>query len=235
MLSAMLPVTRSCVPSSNAPARPATLRSGTRRSSWTCSRTRGVRGRPGKQTWRQGDKETGDRGRRFLGKLSSCFVSLSPCLPVSLSSCLGQADDPGQRRRRHGLPRDDQSVRGYRRRHGCGLPCRGRAARHGVHAVPSDRALRGRFEPLSHQRGGPRRRGVPARQERRPVHAGRGSARRTGPTRRRGPGHRPLHGTHATSQRLSRPVPSRSEPGCGSVSQASPRSVPVSAWTSPAT
>ena len=40
---------------------------------------------------------------------------------------LGQADDPGQRRGRHGLPRDDQPAGGDRRRHGGRLPGRRRA------------------------------------------------------------------------------------------------------------
>ena len=50
---------------------------------------------------------------------------------------------------RHGLPRDDQPAGRDRRRHGRRLPRRGRAARHGVHAVPPDGALRRRLEPRS--------------------------------------------------------------------------------------
>ena len=42
-----------------------------------------------------------------------------------------------------------------------------------------------------HQRGGARRGRLPARQERRPLHAGRGPARRAGHARRGRPGHRP--------------------------------------------
>ena len=145
---------------------------------------------------------------------------------------LGEADDPRQRRRRHGLPRNDQPARGDRRRHGRRLPRRRRAARHGVHAVPPDGALRRRFQPVSHQRGGARRGRLFARQERRPLHARRGPARRTGHARRGGAGHRPPHGNDAAPQRLPRPV----APGPGAraerTSPASTRCAASSAWTS---
>ena len=51
--------------------------------------------------------------------------------------------------------------------------------------------------PTPHQRGGARRRGLPARQERRALHAGRRSARRAGAARCGRPGHR----AHAWSGR----------------------------------
>ena len=38
---------------------------------------------------------------------------------------LGEAGDPGERRVRHGVPRDDQPAGGHRRRHGGGVPGRG--------------------------------------------------------------------------------------------------------------
>ncbi len=97
--------------------------------------------------------------------------------PARPPAALGQADDPGQRRRRHGLPRNDQPAGGDRRRHGRRLSGRRRAPRHGVHAVPSDDPLCRRFQPHPHQRGGARRGRLPARPERRPLHAGGGPAR----------------------------------------------------------
>ena len=57
--------------------------------------------------------------------------------PARQNDGLGQADDPGHRRGRPTLPRNDQSRGGHRRRHGPGLSRRRRAARPGVHAVPS--------------------------------------------------------------------------------------------------
>ena len=161
-----------------------------------------------------------------------CVGALVRRRPARLAADLGQANDPGQRRRRHGLPRDDQSAGGDRRRHGRRLPRRRRAARHGVHAVSSDGPLRRRFQPHPHQRGGARRRRLPARQERRPLHAGRRPARRTGHARRGGPGHRPPHGKDAASQRLSRPVAPRPGEGAAPTFPASTRSAASSAWTS---
>ncbi len=137
---------------------------------------------------------------------------------------LGQADDPGQRRRRHGLPRNDQSAGGHRRRHGGRLPGRRRAARHGVHAVPSHRPLRRRLQPLPHQRGGARRGGLPARQERRPLHAR---------TRTRGPSWRRATWSPRPSSAAwsGRSIPTSTSTcrtstrhGCGSASPASTRS-----------
>ena len=83
-----------------------------------------------------------------------------------------------------------------------------------------------------HQRGGARRGRLPARQERRALHAGRGPARRAGPARRGRPGHRPPHGADAAPQRLPRPVAPRPGHGAGSISPASTRCAASSASTS---
>ena len=85
---------------------------------------------------------------------------------------LGQADHPGQRRLRAGLPRDDQPRDRHRRRPRDGLSGGRAVARHGDDAVSPDDAVRGRCDPGADQRGRPRRRSVPGRPRRPPVHAG---------------------------------------------------------------
>ena len=72
---------------------------------------------------------------------------------------LGQANDPVHRRRRADLSRNDQSRGGHRRRPGDRLSRRRRAARHGVHAVPSHGAVHRRQQPQPDHRGHARRRG----------------------------------------------------------------------------
>ena len=84
---------------------------------------------------------------------------------------LGQADDPLHRRRRPGLSRNDQSRGRHRRRPCPGLSRRGRTARHGIHAVPSHRAVHRRQQPQPDHRGHARRRGPAGRSQRRALHA----------------------------------------------------------------
>ena len=110
-----------------------------------------------------------------------------------------------------------------------------RAARHGVHAVPSHGPVRGRLQPLPHQRGGARRRGLPARQERRPLHA---RPRIRGPSWPRATWS-PRPSSAAWSARSTPTSTSTCRTSTrhafASASPASTRSAGVSAWTSPAT
>ena len=120
--------------------------------------------------------------------------------PARQDDGLGQADDPGHGRGGPTLPRDHQSRRGHRRRHGHCLSRRGRAARHGVHAVPSYGALHRRRQPQPHQRGRPRRGRLAGRSSWPPLHARLRSPRRVGPARRGEPGERKPDGEDAASR-----------------------------------
>ena len=85
---------------------------------------------------------------------------------------------------------------------------RGRTARHGVHAVPSHRAVHRRQQPQPDHRGHARRRGLPGRPPRPPLHARLRRARRTGAARRGLAGDRQPDGEDPASLRLSGPQPS---------------------------
>ena len=84
---------------------------------------------------------------------------------------LGPGGRAGDRRGRAALPRDDQPADRHGRRPRPGLSRRGRAARHGVHAVPPHGALHRRLGPAPPDRGPAGRRGLPPRPQRPPVHA----------------------------------------------------------------
>ena len=95
---------------------------------------------------------------------------------VRAAGDLGEGDDPGVGRERGGVSRDDQPTAGHVRRRGDGVP-RGRdAGGRGVRAVSSDDAVPPRRLAGAYFRGGAGRRGVPARRQRAPVHAGHSSA-----------------------------------------------------------
>ena len=126
---------------------------------------------------------------------------------------LGQANDPGHRRGRADLPRNDQSDRGHGRRTGPGLSRGGRAARRRVRAVPPYGPVHRRRQPQPDQRGHPRRGRAPGRSPRPSLHARLRSPRRAGPPRRRQSFHRQPDGEDAASERLSRYDASRSAAG----------------------
>ena len=101
--------------------------------------------------------------------------------PSRLHAGLGQGRRAGDRRGGAALSRNDQPADRHGRRPRHGLSGGRRAARHGVHAVSSDGALHCRLDPPPHDRSPARRRGLPARLERRAVHARLPSAGRAGP------------------------------------------------------
>ena len=145
------------------------------------------------------------------------------------SARLGQAGHSRRGRRRHGLSRNDQSARRHRRRHGGGLPGRGGAARHGIHAVPSNRALRGWLERVTRSARRFAAKAPTFATRTATLHARRRPAAELAPRDVVAQADRPLHGTDPAPERLSRPVASRSGPGARSVFRASTRSAAASA------